>query len=191
MAEIQAIKAPNLTILEQLQQLLRLEERACVMIVSQGMTKDTCWTEFSSLFCSLKLARELSFCLKGQLIPTFHAMSSSSYYLLLLSTLLLLCSFTEHFHVEARYLFVPKRVHFTSPSASSSNLFSRHGVGSGGAIQETSDQEALFYPGLRLPQYMNKRGPEIFIPLMEAQNLVVCACMCVPSQNKYFSVDTN
>ncbi|VDK25087.1 unnamed protein product [Taenia asiatica] len=95
-------------------------------------------------------------------------MSSSSYCLLLLSALLLFSSFIENSHVEARYLFVPKRVYFTSPSAPVSNLVSKHGTSSGGAVQETSDQEALFYPGPRLAQYMNKRGPEIFIPLMEA-----------------------
>ncbi|KAL5966299.1 hypothetical protein TSMEX_005960 [Taenia solium] len=76
-------------------------------------------------------------------------------------------SLEENF-IEARYLFVPKRVYFTSPSAPASNLVSKHGASSGGAVQETTDQEALFYPGPRLSQHMNKRGPEIFIPLMEA-----------------------
>ncbi|KAL5106793.1 hypothetical protein TcWFU_004525 [Taenia crassiceps] len=95
-------------------------------------------------------------------------MSSSSCCLLLLSALLLLSSFTEHSHIEARYLFVPKRVYFTSPSASALNLVNRHGAGSGGAVQGMSDQEDLLYPAPRLSQHMNKRGPEIFIPLMEA-----------------------
>ncbi|VDM17487.1 unnamed protein product [Hydatigera taeniaeformis] len=95
-------------------------------------------------------------------------MSSSSCCLLLLFTLLLIASLTERSHVEARYLFVPKRVHFSPPSASAMNLVSRHGEGSSEAIEGTSDQEALLYPGPRLSQYINKRGPEIFIPLMEA-----------------------
>ncbi|KAH9278246.1 hypothetical protein ECG_09009 [Echinococcus granulosus] len=94
-------------------------------------------------------------------------MSPSSYCLLLLSALLLLSSFSEYPNVEARYLVVPKRVYFTSPSASASDLGGRHGVESGKATQGTSDQEALFYPGPHLSQYLSKRGPEIFIPLME------------------------
>ena len=76
--------------------------------------------------------------------------------LLLLSAFLLLSSLTEQ--IGARYILAPKKVYPNSPV----NSISEHGADAGNA-----ENGFYFYPNSRLFHYLNKRGPEIFIPLME------------------------
>lgn len=87
-------------------------------------------------------------------------MSIPSYGMLILSTLLLLIGILEHSQIDARYLMVPKKF------LANLKLGGEHNNEEIGEVDQ-SKHVNFPSPDSVYSRFLNKRGPEVFIPFME------------------------
>ncbi|VDO02107.1 unnamed protein product [Rodentolepis nana] len=84
-------------------------------------------------------------------------MSMSAHCLLILFALLFLSGIFEHSQVGARIALLPRRLH-----EGEEDFFD------GGETSERKRRGTLILPYFHYPRSLAKRGPELFIPYMEA-----------------------